>query len=240
MAEPPAEKSSEQRSVQLEASWQAVLQQEFKLPYMQQLREFLKQEKAAGKQVYPPGSLIFNALNSTPLNQVKVVILGQDPYHNPGQAHGLCFSVLPGIDPPPSLLNIYKELERDTGFVRPPHGHLQSWTTQGVLLLNAVLTVERFKAASHQGKGWEQFTDRIVGTLNERGENLVFLLWGSHAQKKGQHISRTKHLVLESPHPSPLSAHRGFLGNGHFSRTNAWLQQHGKTPIDWQLPQSPV
>jgi uracil-DNA glycosylase len=231
--------AAEQRSVQLEDSWQAVLQQEFKLPYMQQLREFLLQEKQAGKQIYPPGSLIFNALNSTPLDKVKVVILGQDPYHNPGQAHGLCFSVLPGVDPPPSLLNIYKELQRDTGFQPPTHGHLQSWAAQGVLLLNAVLTVERFKAASHQGKGWEQFTDKVVSILNEQGDHLVFLLWGSHAQKKGQHISRSKHLVLESPHPSPLSAHRGFLGNGHFSHTNAWLQQHGKTPIDWQLPQSP-
>jgi len=229
-----------QRSVQLESSWQAVLQQEFALPYMQKLREFLLQEKQAGKHIYPPGNLIFNALNSTPLPSVKVVILGQDPYHNPGQAHGLCFSVLPGIDPPPSLLNIYKELQRDLGCVPPGHGHLQSWAGQGVLLLNAVLTVERFKAASHQGKGWEQFTDKVVSVLNEQGENLVFLLWGSHAQKKGQHISRSKHLVLESPHPSPLSAHRGFLGNGHFSRTNEWLQQHGKTPIVWQLPQSPV
>jgi uracil-DNA glycosylase len=228
-----------QRSVQLESSWQAVLQQEFSQPYMQKLREFLLQEKQAGKHIYPPGHLIFNALNSTPLQSVKVVILGQDPYHNPGQAHGLCFSVLPGVDPPPSLLNIYKELQRDLGCVPPRHGHLQSWAGQGVLLLNAVLTVERFKAASHQGKGWEQFTDKVVSVLNEQGENLVFLLWGSHAQKKGQHISRSKHLVLESPHPSPLSAHRGFLGNGHFSRTNAWLQQHGKTPIVWQLPQSP-
>ncbi len=229
-----------QRSVQLEASWQAVLQQEFTLPYMQQLREFLLREKQAGKHIYPPGPQIFNALNSTPLDKVKVVILGQDPYHNPGQAHGLCFSVVPGVAPPPSLLNIYKELQRDLGLVPPQHGHLQSWAQQGVLLLNAVLTVEQFKAASHQGKGWEQFTDRIVSVLNEQGENLVFLLWGSHAQKKGQHISRTRHLVLESPHPSPLSAHRGFIGNGHFSRTNAWLQHHGKTPIDWQLPQSPA
>jgi uracil-DNA glycosylase len=225
----------EQRQVQLEPSWQAVLSDEFSKPYMQQLRQFLLQEKQAGKQIYPPGGQIFNALNSTPLAKVSVVILGQDPYHNPGQAHGLCFSVLPGVDPPPSLLNIYKELQRDVGFIPPPHGYLQPWAEQGVLLLNAVLTVERFKAASHQGKGWEQFTDRVVSVLNEQCESLVFLLWGSHAQKKGQHISRSRHLVLESPHPSPLSAHRGFLGNSHFSRTNTWLREHGRPPINWQL-----
>lgn len=227
--------AAEQRQVQLDPSWQAVLKDEFSKPYMQELRKFLLQEKQAGKQIYPPGNLIFNALNSTPLDKVSVVILGQDPYHNPGQAHGLCFSVLPGVDPPPSLLNIYKELQRDCGFTPPQHGHLQSWAEQGVLLLNTVLTVERFKAASHQGKGWEQFTDRIVSVLNEKCEHLVFLLWGSHAQKKGQHISRTRHLVLESPHPSPLSAHRGFLGNSHFSRTNAYLQQQGRPGINWQL-----
>ncbi|HTR00870.1 MAG TPA: uracil-DNA glycosylase [Candidatus Acidoferrum sp.] len=227
-----------ERKVQLEPSWYAVLQDEFAKPYMQELRAFLLREKQAGKHVYPSGHLIFNALNSTPRDKVKVVILGQDPYHNPGQAHGLCFSVLPGVEPPPSLLNIYKELERDLGIAPPAHGHLQHWAEQGVLLLNAVLTVERFKAASHQGKGWEQFTDRVVSVLNEQGKDLVFLLWGSHAQKKGAHISRSRHLVLESPHPSPLSAHRGFLGNGHFSKTNAWLVSHGKTAIDWQLPQS--
>lgn len=228
--------SGGQRPVQLEPSWQAVLQDEFGQDYMRQLRAFLQSEKQAGKQIYPPGPLIFNALNSTPLDKVRVVILGQDPYHNPGQAHGLCFSVLPGVAPPPSLLNIYKELQRDTGFVPPRHGYLQSWAEQGVLLLNAVLTVERSKAASHQGKGWERFTDRVVGLLNEREEGLVFLLWGSYAQKKGQIISRQRHLVLESAHPSPLSAHRGFLGNGHFSKTNAWLQQKGIAPINWQLP----
>jgi uracil-DNA glycosylase len=231
--------SSGQRPVQLDPSWQAVLQDEFNQDYMLQLRAFLQREKQAGKQIYPPGPLIFNALNSTPLDKVRVVILGQDPYHNPGQAHGLCFSVLPGVDPPPSLLNIYKELQRDTGFVPPRHGFLQSWADQGVLLLNAVLTVERSKAASHQGKGWERFTDRIVAVLNERKEGLVFLLWGSYAQKKGQIISRQRHLVLESAHPSPLSAHRGFLGNGHFSKTNVWLQQRGVAPIHWQLPDQP-
>jgi uracil-DNA glycosylase len=226
--------------VRLEESWRRRLLPEFSQDYMQQLRTFLREQKQAGKQVYPPGNQMFSALNATPFDKVSVVILGQDPYHNPGQAHGLCFSVQCGVAPPPSLVNIYKELQRDTGFVPPAHGCLTHWAEQGVLLLNAVLTVERFKAASHQGKGWERFTDRIVALLNEEREGLVFLLWGSHAQKKGQHISRTKHLVLESPHPSPLSAHRGFLGNGHFSRTNAWLQQHGKTPIDWQLPQSPA
>ena len=225
------------RKVQLEPSWHAVLQQEFTKPYMQELRTFLLQEKQAGKAVYPPGPQIFNALNSTPLPDVKVVLLGQDPYHNPGQAHGLCFSVLPGVTPPPSLVNIYKELQRDLGITPAAHGCLQHWAAQGVLLLNAVLTVERSKPASHQGKGWEQFTDAVVAVLNAQGKDLVFLLWGSHAQKKGQYISRSRHLVLESPHPSPLSAHRGFLGNGHFSRTNAWLAEHGKPPVDWRLPQ---
>jgi uracil-DNA glycosylase len=228
---------SGRRPVQLEPSWQALLQEEFGQDYMQQLRAFLQREKQAGKQIYPPGQLIFNALNSTPFDKVRVVILGQDPYHNPGQAHGLCFSVLPGVAPPPSLLNIYKELQRDVGFVPPAHGNLQFWAEQGILLLNSVLTVEQFKAASHQGKGWERFTDRIVSLLNEGKEGLVFLLWGSYAQKKGQYISRQRHLVLESAHPSPLSAHRGFLGNGHFSKTNAWLQERGQAPINWQLPE---
>ena len=222
--------------VRLEASWLKRLRAEFEQPYMQELRAFLQREKQAGKQIYPPGSQIFNALDSTPFEQVSVVILGQDPYHNPGQAHGLCFSVRPGVAAPPSLQNIYKELARDVGCQLPSHGCLEHWSRQGVLLLNAVLTVEKFKAASHQGKGWERFTDRIVSLLNEERDGLVFLLWGSHAQKKGQHIDRQRHLVLQSPHPSPLSAHRGFLGNGHFSRTNAWLREHGRPEIDWQLP----
>lgn len=231
MAEPaPA------RDIRLEASWLGRLRAEFGQPYMQQLRAFLQHEKQAGKHIYPPGSQIFNALDSTLFEQVSVVILGQDPYHNPGQAHGLCFSVRPGVAPPPSLQNIYKELARDVGFQVPSHGCLEHWSRQGVLLLNAVLTVEQFKAASHQGKGWERFTDRIVSLLNEERDGLVFLLWGSHAQKKGQHIDRQRHLVLQSPHPSPLSAHRGFLGNGHFSRTNAWLREQGRPEIDWQLP----
>jgi uracil-DNA glycosylase len=228
--------ASEAKEVRIEESWRQRLLPEFSQHYMQQLRAFLQQEKQAGKQVYPPGSLIFNALNSTPFDKVSVVILGQDPYHNPGQAHGLCFSVLPGVAPPPSLLNIYKELQRDTGFVPPVHGCLAHWAAQGVLLLNAVLTVERFKAASHQGRGWERFTDRVVALLNDERSALVFLLWGSQAQKKGQHIDRNKHLVLESVHPSPLSAYRGFIGNGHFSKANAWLKQQGRAEIDWQLP----
>lgn len=227
------------RQVKLEPSWLRVLGQEFDQEYMIKLRDFLQEQKTAGRQIYPPGKLIFNALDSTPLDRVRVVILGQDPYHNPGQAHGLCFSVLPGVPPPPSLLNIYKELHRDTGFEAPAHGYLQSWAEQGVLLLNAVLTVERGKAAAHQGKGWERFTDTIVRILNEQKEGLVFMLWGSYAQKKGQFISRSRHLVLESAHPSPLSAHRGFLGNGHFSRANEWLQQHGQQAINWQLPSAP-
>jgi len=231
-----AEAGAGMQGVHLEPSWLQLLAPEFALPYMHDLRSFLRQEKAAGRQIYPPGRLIFNALDSTPFDKVSVVILGQDPYHNPGQAHGLCFSVQAGVEPPPSLLNIYKELQRDTGFVPPGHGCLDYWARQGVLLLNTVLTVERSKPASHQGKGWERFTDRIVGLLNDEQEALVFLLWGSHAQKKGQHIDRTRHLVLESPHPSPLSAHRGFLGNGHFSRTNAWLKTKGRPAIDWQLP----
>jgi len=224
------------RQIQLESSWQQWLQQEFELDYMHNLRAFLCAEKNAGKHIYPPGSQIFAALNATAFNQVKVVILGQDPYHTPGQAHGLCFSVLPGITPPPSLLNIYKELQNDIGFVPPDHGNLTAWAAQGVLLLNAVLTVEQNKAASHQGKGWERFTDKVVSVLNEECEGLVFMLWGSYAQKKGQYINRSKHLVLESAHPSPLSAYRGFLGNCHFSRTTAWLLQNGKAIIDWHLP----
>ncbi|MDR2214204.1 MAG: uracil-DNA glycosylase [Pseudomonadales bacterium] len=228
----------EKRQVKIDPIWYEALKEEFDSDYMRELRAFLQGEKQAGKSIYPPGGLIFNALNSTPLPQVNVVILGQDPYHNPGQAHGLCFSVLPGVDPPPSLLNIYKELERDVGFKPPRHGYLQSWADQGVLLLNAVLTVERNKPASHQGKGWERFTDRVVSVLNEQREGLVFMLWGSYAQKKGQYISRKRHLVLESSHPSPLSAHRGFLGCGHFSRANAYLQEQGKAPIEWRLPEA--
>ena len=186
--------------------------------------------------IYPPGKQIFSALDQTAFENVKVVILGQDPYHGPGQAHGLCFSVAPGVQKPPSLQNIYKEIERDLGIAPSQNGCLLAWAQQGVLLLNAVLTVEHAQAGSHQGKGWELFTDRIVSLLNEQREHLVFMLWGSYAQKKGAIIDRHRHLVLESPHPSPLSAHRGFFGNKHFSSANRYLTEHGVSPINWQLP----
>ena len=220
-------------NIQLEASWKAVLEDVFSTPTMKELKQFLVAEKAAGKTIYPRGGLIFNAMNSTPFDQVKVVILGQDPYHGPGQAHGLCFSVPAGITPPPSLINIFKEIEQDLGIKPPKDGCLQRWADQGVLLLNSVLTVEQHKAASHQGKGWEYFTDTIIRALNEYRENVVFLLWGSYAKKKGSFINRQRHLVLTSPHPSPLSAHRGFFGNQHFSKANAYLQTNGIEPIAW-------
>lgn len=203
---------------------------------MQSLSAFLISEKKAGKVVYPEGANIFAAFDHTPFHKVKVVILGQDPYHGPGQAHGLSFSVRPGVRTPPSLQNIYKEINRDLGLPIPDHGFLESWADQGVLLLNSVLTVEQAKAASHQGRGWESFTDAAITHLNRERNNLVFLLWGSYAQKKGKVIDRNKHLVLTSPHPSPLSAHRGFLGNGHFSKANAYLEQTQQTPIDWSVP----
>ena len=222
--------------IKLDASWKEALREEFDKPYMSELREFLRAEKAAGKEIYPPGPLIFNALNSTPLERVKVVIIGQDPYHGPGQAHGLCFSVQPGVQTPPSLVNIYKELKRDLNLDIPAHGHLQSWAEQGVLLLNTSLTVERGNAGSHANKGWQLFTDRVIEVVSQQRPKLVFLLWGSHAQGKQRLIDPTKHLVLRSPHPSPLSAHRGFIGNGHFSRCNQFLSQNGMTPIDWRLP----
>lgn len=226
-----------QHKIQLEASWLAELKSEFDQDYMQRLREFLQQEKAARKQIYPPSELIFNALNTTPLGQVKVVILGQDPYHGSGQAHGLCFSVLPGVATPPSLVNIYKELESDLAIKPASHGCLTHWAEQGVLLLNSVLTVENAQAASHQGKGWERFTDKVISILNKKKSGLVFLLWGSYAQKKGQFIDRNKHLVLQSPHPSPLSAYRGFLGNKHFSQTNVYLEEQGQRSIAWKIPE---
>jgi uracil-DNA glycosylase len=223
--------------IKLDPEWLQLLQSEFDAPYMQKLRAFLAAEKAAGKVIYPPGALWFNALNHTPFSKVKVVILGQDPYHGPHQAHGLCFSVMEGVPPPPSLLNIFAEIKRDLGIEQPSHGNLTAWADQGVLLLNAVLTVEQGKAGAHQGKGWETFTDRIVALLNEKREHLVFLLWGSYAQKKGALIDRKKHLVLSSPHPSPLSAYRGFIGNAHFSQVNAYLEKHGLGTINWQLNQ---
>ncbi len=230
--------ASTDRSVNLAPSWLEQLHSEFTQDYMLALRQFLRQEKAQGKQIYPPGELIFNALNSTAFDKVRVVILGQDPYHGAGQAHGLCFSVLPGVRIPPSLVNIYKEIKSDLDIAIPTHGCLQSWAEQGVLLLNAVLTVEKAHAASHQGRGWERFTDKVVSLLNEKREHLVFLLWGSYAQKKGQIIDRDRHLVLQSAHPSPLSAHRGFLGCKHFSQANEYLVKTGQRPIDWSLPES--
>lgn len=220
--------------IKLEQGWLSQLGDEFDKPYMQSLLSFLVDEKAKGKTIYPRGSEYFAALNTTPLEAVKVVILGQDPYHGPGQAHGLCFSVQEGVAPPPSLVNIFKEISEDLGIPNQfPHGCLDSWANQGVLLLNSVLTVERHRAASHQGKGWETFTDRIIETLSTEREGCVFLLWGSYAQKKGSVIDESKHLVLKSPHPSPLSAHRGFFGCKHFSKCNEYLVAQGKTPIDW-------
>lgn len=223
-------------ALQLEPSWKAHVGDWFAREDMRQLAAFLRQRKAAGARIYPPGRDIFAAFDATPFDAVKVVILGQDPYHGAGQAHGLCFSVPPGVPVPPSLLNIYKELERDTGFIRPDHGCLLPWARRGVLLLNSVLTVEDGKPGSHQGRGWEGFTDHVVEVLNRECEQLVFLLWGSYAQKKGAVIDGRRHRVLKAPHPSPLSAHRGFLGCGHFSAANQYLARCGKTPIDWSLP----
>lgn len=225
-----------QSNIKLDAEWLTVLKDEFEQTYMLDLKAFLLSRKQAGATVYPPGAQIFNALDSTPLSRVKVVILGQDPYHGPGQAHGLCFSVREGVPAPPSLVNIFRELESDIGLPQPGHGCLQSWADQGVLLLNAVLTVERGQAGAHQGKGWERFTDAVVAAVNEHCQNVVFLLWGSQAQRKGAGIDGHRHKVLKAPHPSPLSAHRGFLGCRHFSQANAWLESRGLAPIDWALP----
>ena len=225
--------ASTMTTIQLGPGWLEQLQDEFKQPYMQQLREFLKIRKAHQAVIYPPGHQIFNALNSTPFDQVKVVILGQDPYHGPGQAHGLSFSVPPGVKVPPSLANIYREIHNDLGVEVPDHGFLQDWANQGVLLLNSVLTVERGQAGSHQNKGWETFTDAIIHKLEHKRRNLVFMLWGSYAMKKGAIIDRDRHFVLTAPHPSPLSAHRGFLGCRHFSKANTWLDQHGLESINW-------
>ena len=222
--------------VKLEASWKARVGACFDMPELRELSAFLRAEKQAGKVIYPRGNDIFAALDATPFEQVKVVILGQDPYHGPGQAHGLSLSVRPGVQVPPSLDNMFKEIARDLGLPRPGHGCLQAWAEQGVLLLNSVLTVQQGHAGSHQGKGWEGFTDAIIDALDRERENLVFLLWGSHAQAKGKLIDSRRHLVLKAPHPSPLSAHRGFMGCAHFSRSNAYLEQHGMTPIDWSLP----
>ena len=226
---------AEQKLGQLHLSWLAMIGDELEKPYMQVLRDFLNQEKAAGKVIYPPSPFIFNAFNHTPFDKVRVVIIGQDPYHGDNQAHGLSFSVPQGIAPPPSLVNIFKEIASDLGIKTSKNGDLMPWADQGVLLLNATLTVEQSKAGAHQGKGWEIFTDAAISALNTHREGLVFVLWGSFAQKKGAFINDKKHLVLKSPHPSPLSAHRGFFGNHQFSIINQHLIHQGQMPIDWQL-----
>lgn len=222
--------------IRLHESWKARVGDHLERSEMLALGDFLRAQKRAGKVIYPPGGRIFAALDATPFEAVKVVILGQDPYHGPGQAHGLCFSVRPGTAPPPSLENMFKEIARDIGAPRPDHGCLTPWARQGVLLLNAVLTVEHGRAGSHQGKGWEGFTDACIEVLDRERENLVFLLWGSYAQAKGRLIDTRRHLVLKAPHPSPLSAHRGFLGCGHFSKANNYLRETGQTGIEWALP----
>jgi uracil-DNA glycosylase len=219
----------------LEKSWQAAVGGEFAKPYMQTLKTFLREEKDRKKVIYPKSANVFNAFHLTPFPQVKVVLLGQDPYHGKDQAHGLCFSVQPGIPLPPSLVNIYKELKSDLGIAIASTGCLVHWAEQGVLLLNSVLTVEEGRPASHQGKGWEQFTDRVIGILNEQKSNVVFLLWGAYAQKKGQFIDNNKHCVLKAAHPSPFSAYQGFFGCKHFSLTNTYLENHGLPPIDWRV-----
>lgn len=222
--------------IKLEESWKERLEPEFASPYMRELKAFLVEEKQQGKHIFPKGSEYFRALDLTPLDEVSVVILGQDPYHGAGQAHGLCFSVRPDVRIPPSLVNIYKEMEADLGIPPARHGFLESWAKQGVLLLNSVLTVEEGRAAAHQGQGWEKFTDAVIRIVNEECDSVVFILWGSYAQKKAAFVDTERHLVLKAPHPSPLSAHAGFFGSKPFSRTNAYLEEHGRTPIDWQLP----
>ena len=224
------------RTVQLEHSWRTLLEDQFEQPYMRQLRQFLLDEKRAGHQVFPSGKNMFTALNLVPLERAKVVIIGQDPYHGPGQAHGLSFSVLSGVPLPPSLRNIFTEIESDVGctsLVTAGSGDLSLWAEQGVLLLNSVLSVRARSAGSHQGQGWEQFTDVLVQRLAAERAGLVFLLWGSYAQKKAAIVDNARHCLLKAPHPSPLSAHRGFFGCRHFSQTNQYLESQGHTPIDW-------
>ena len=228
-----------EQTIALEDGWKSALSTEFEQPYMQKLKSFLIERKQMGKRIFPRGSEYFRALDLTPLDEVKVVILGQDPYHGAGQAHGLCFSVQPGVRIPPSLVNIYKELRSDLGIVPARHGFLEHWARQGVLLLNSVLTVEEAQAASHQGKGWETFTDAVIRKVNDECDAVVFMLWGAYAQRKAAFVDTSRHLVLKSPHPSPLSAHNGFFGCHHFSKANAFLEKHGRPPIDWQLPENP-
>lgn len=226
--------------IRLQDSWRQVLAGEFEQPYMAALKQFLAEERASGRRIFPKAGEWFRALDLTPLDSVRVVILGQDPYHGVGQAHGLCFSVQPGVRPPPSLGNIYKELKADLGIDPPRHGFLEHWAKQGVLLLNSVLTVEMGKAASHQGRGWERFTDAVIAAINAKPDPVVFMLWGNYAQKKAACVDSVEkgghHLVLKAAHPSPLSAHNGFLGCKHFSQANAFLEERGLEPIDWSLP----
>lgn len=226
---------SASQEVRIHESWKTFLGAEFRQDYMKDLKAFLLKEKSQGKIIFPRGDSIFAALNRTPLDQVKVVILGQDPYHGPGQAHGLCFSVPSGVALPPSLLNIFKELESDLKIPRSTQGCLECWADQGVLLLNSVLTVEQGKAASHQNRGWEKFTDAVIRTVNEQRENVAFILWGSYAQKKASFVDRNKHFVWESVHPSPLSAHRGFMGSRPFSKVNGYLESKGLEPVNWNV-----
>lgn len=220
-------------SPQIDESWKSALAEEFQKPYFAALKAFLLTEKKSGQTIFPPGKLIFNAFDSTPFDKVKVVIIGQDPYHGPGQAHGLCFSVQKGVVTPPSLKNMYKEINDDLDLPIPSHGNLQHWADQGVLMLNAILTVRAHQAASHRKKGWEQFTDAAIRKLNADRENLVFLLWGGFAKKKATMIDPKKHHILGAPHPSPLSAYNGWFGSKHFSQTNAFLESKGLAPIDW-------
>ena len=224
--------------IKLHPSWLEPLRGEFEQPYMTELKQFLIAERQRGKQIFPRASEWFRALDLTPLEKVRVVILGQDPYHGAGQAHGLCFSVQTGVRPPPSLVNIFKELQADLGIEPRRHGFLEHWAKQGVLLLNSVLTVEMGQAASHRERGWERFTDRIIREVNAKTEPVVFMLWGSYAQKKAAFVDTSRHLVLKAAHPSPLSAHNGFLGCRHFSKANAFLESRGLTPIDWALPEA--
>jgi uracil-DNA glycosylase len=224
------------QDIRLHPGWLERLSGEFAQVYMTELKRFLTAEREAGKRIFPKGSEWFRALDLTPPEDVRVVILGQDPYHGPGQAHGLCFSVRHGVQPPPSLVNIFKELEADLGIKPAPHGFLKHWAKQGVLLLNSVLTVEMGRAASHRDRGWERFTDRIIAQVNAKAEPVVFMLWGSHAQKKAAFVDTSRHLVLKAPHPSPLSAHNGFFGCRHFSKANAFLQSKALPPVDWALP----
>lgn len=222
--------------VKLDPSWKAALADEFAKPYMQNLKAFLQERRSRGAHIFPKGSEYFHALDTTPLDKVRVVILGQDPYHGEGQAHGLSFSVRPGVKIPPSLVNIYKELRDDLGIAPARHGFLEHWAKQGVLLLNAVLTVEMGNAGAHAGKGWEAFTDAVIRAVNDQPHPVVFILWGAYAQKKAAFVDPAKHLVIRSAHPSPLSAHNGFLGSKPFSKANAFLEAHGFAPIDWALP----